>query len=272
MTMPLWAVDPAGREEEGPKGGLRVQVQNDLISVNVVNYPLRTVLDEITRQTGLKITIFGPLEERISVRLDDLSVDKALSKVIGNRANFVFYYAQKTSDTRSSTIQLAEVKVYPQQKGEMPALPTAVTPAVSKPIKGARIAEGPDRDKLSEELQKALKSQDGEVRESAAYALADVGDKKAVEPLIKSLNDDNSWVRESAAHALAEIGDKRAVKPLIKSLNDDNSWVRESAARALGELRDDEAIEPLKRLLNDEDRDVRESVSEALKKMAGGGS
>ncbi|MCX5887124.1 MAG: HEAT repeat domain-containing protein [Proteobacteria bacterium] len=286
LTTPLWAVEHVAGDEEGVKGGLEVTYQNDLLSVNALNYPLRSILDEIIKQTGLKIMVLGTLDEKISVRVDNLSLDKALSKIIGNKANFVFYYSQKASGEGSPVVQLTEVKVYPQEKGgytvasvtpEAASVQSAVSPAAKTPQttkeavkklpEGA--AEGADKGKMSEELIGALKSQDGEVRESAAYALAEIGDKKAVEPLIDSLDDENPWVREGAAHALAELGDKKAVEPLIKSLHDDNPWVRESAVRALGTLQDEQAIEPLKELLHDEDKDVSESASEVLKQMAG---
>lgn len=286
LTTPLWAVEQVTGDEEGVKGGLEVTYQNDLVSMNVVNYPLSSVLGEIIRQTGLKVTVSGTLDEKISARVENLSLDKALSKIIGNKANFIFYYSQKASGEGSPVVQLTEVKVYPQEKGgytvasvtpeaasgQSAVSPAAKTPqttkeAVKKLPEGA--AEGADKGKMSEELIGALKSQDGEVRESAAYALAEIGDKKAVEPLINSLDDENPWVRESAAHALAELGDNKAVEPLIKSLHDDNPWVRESAVRALGTLQDEQAIEPLKKLLHDEDMDVSESASEVLKQMTG---
>jgi hypothetical protein len=283
LTTLIWALEHTGTDEEGAKGGLEVKYQNDLLSVNVVNYPLRSVLEEIIKQTGLKIAIFGPLDEKISVRIENLSLDKALSKIIGNKANFIFYYTQKVSGDIPPVIQLAEVRVYPQERRGYPILEstppqaasmmptsstTAKVPLTPREKKYPEAAgEGVDKDKVGEELLNALKSRDGETRESAAYALADLGDNKAVEPLIKSLDDENPWVREGAAHALAELGDKRAVDPLIKSLSDENPWVRESAVRALGELRDEQAVESLKKLLNDEDGDVRESASEVLKEM-----
>jgi hypothetical protein len=256
LTIPLRAIEHTGGEEEGAKGGLEVKYQNDLVSMNVVNYPLRSVLDEVIKQTGLKITIFGPLDEKVSVRLDNFSLDKALSKIIGNRANFIFYYSQKVSGGSSPAVQLTEVKVYPQEKGGYTTTSESPPQATSEKPPSSTVAkvpltpkdvlkkspetggEGMDKDKVGEDLIGALKSRDGEVRESAAYALAEIGDKKAVEPLIKSLDDENSWVRESAV-------------------------------RALGELRDERSIEPLKKLLSDEDGDVRESASEVLKQMTG---
>jgi len=286
FVIPLCAEERTGTEEEGSKGGLEVKFQNDLLSVNAVNYPLRTILDEVIKHTGLKITVLGMLEEKIFVRIENLSLDKGLSKIIGNKANFVFYYAQKVSGDGVPAVQLAEVKVYPQEKagytvaGVVPQvnagnmLPSAAGKAPQNSKESIRKSPessggGMDKGKVNEELLGALKSQDSEVRENAAYALSEIGNKKAVEPLIKSLDDENPWVRESAAHALAEIGDKKAVDPLIKSLTDENSWVRESAVRALGTLHDEQAVEPLKKLLDDEDGDVRESAADVLKQITG---
>jgi HEAT repeat protein len=81
------------------------------------------------------------------------------------------------------------------------------------------------------------------IREAAAGALGDIGDKRAVEPLIGALSDDKTWVRRSAVEALGEIGDSRAVEPLIKALEDED---------------------PDGRLA---DEDVHDAAKEALKKL-----
>ena len=57
---------------------------------------------------------------------------------------------------------------------------------------------------------------------SAAEALGEIGDKRAVEPLIKTLEDnpyESEWgVRNIATEALGNIGDERAIGPLIRRL------------------------------------------------------
>jgi len=96
----------------------------------------------------------------------------------------------------------------------------------------------------------ALKDSDGGVRQSAAAALGQNGDPRAIEALIATLRDRDLGVRESAAAALVKLGDP-AVEPLIEVLKDSNlySEVRRSAAWVLGQLGDPRAVEPLSRCL-----------------------
>ena len=71
--------------------------------------------------------------------------------------------------------------------------------------------------------------------------------------------------------ALANLGDRRALQPLIALLKDKDAWVRYSAAKALGELGDRRAIGPLESLLDDEDVNVRRAATEALAGLRAGG-
>ena len=72
-------------------------------------------------------------------------------------------------------------------------------------------------------LINALDNKDWSVREVAAQALDKIepnwrsteAAKKQVSYFIRRLGDSKRWVRETAAEALGEIGDKRAVEPLI---------------------------------------------------------
>ena len=112
-----------------------------------------------------------------------------------------------------------------------------------------------------EPLIKALEYKDRDVRRSAIYALEKIGDKRAVEPLIKALEDEDEGVCRKAAIALGSIGDKRAVEPLIKALEDGVWTVRHDAAKALGEIG---AVEPLIKALRDNDYNVRSCAADAL--------
>jgi HEAT repeat protein len=93
--------------------------------------------------------------------------------------------------------------------------------------------------------------------------LAGMGDV-AVESLIEALSAEDGETRMKAAWALGEIGDRRALEPLLDVLEDLEPQVREKAARSLGKLRDPGALEGLLRLLDDEDEGVRAAASEAL--------
>ena len=81
-----------------------------------------------------------------------------------------------------------------------------------------------------------------EVNESAAEALIRAG-AKAVDVLTESLHSENPLARRTAARALGEIRDGRAVEPLAEVLQgDDDFAVRTAAANALGQIKDQRAI------------------------------
>ena len=56
------------------------------------------------------------------------------------------------------------------------------------------------------------------IREPAARALGEIGDKKAVDHLIQALNDDAEMVIEGSIYALGKIGCNKAVNPLARIL------------------------------------------------------
>lgn len=134
------------------------------------------------------------------------------------------------------------------------------------------------------------------VRDAAAEALGFIAEKgidcrEAIVPLIDILRNDVPYIRESAAYALGEIGSEEAVEPLIVALKDKNrdkdkngskkdkrgnaiaqmknDIAREKVAVALRKIGDDRAIEPLINILIDEDESfiVRRGAAEALGDM-----
>ncbi|WP_414755847.1 NACHT domain-containing protein [Anabaena sp. CCY 9910] len=68
--------------------------------------------------------------------------------------------------------------------------------------------------------QTSLAHPSGEIRDSAAWALWQIPDERAVTTLIPVLNDPYKYARGSAAAALGRIGNEDAVLPLIKLLAD----------------------------------------------------
>ena len=115
---------------------------------------------------------------------------------------------------------------------------------------------------------------DSDVRRSAADALGQIGDVRAVEPLLNALKDSNDTVRTQAEKALYKIeetwgqtGDARAIVPLIAALKDSDTGVRRIAADVLRQTGDVRAVETFIAALKDSDSHVQRIAIEALKKI-----
>ena len=81
----------------------------------------------------------------------------------------------------------------------------------------------------------ALKDADKNVRYTAAKALGEIGDARAIDPLVMALKDADYYVRVKAVEALVKIGDV-AVEPLIAALNDSDTDVREAAEGTISHI------------------------------------
>ena len=96
-----------------------------------------------------------------------------------------------------------------------------------------------------------------EIRETAAWAVAYLGDTRALEPLLACLRQEqNISKRERIMGALGQLGDGRAVEPLLACLSQaklaHESSSAVSAMWALGQLGHAGALEPLVATLSDE--------------------
>jgi len=86
---------------------------------------------------------------------------------------------------------------------------------------------------------------------AAIRALGQSKNVSAVAPLMAILQDKarKTGDRKSAAEALGDLGDVRAVDALIDALNENDALFLMSAAQALGKLHEKKAVEPLKQLI-----------------------
>lgn len=95
-----------------------------------------------------------------------------------------------------------------------------------------------------------------EIRETAAWALAYLGDTRALEPLLACLRQEQNSSKGRIMGALGQLGDGRAVEPLVACLSQaklaHESLSAVSAIWALGQLGHAGALEPLVATLSDE--------------------
>jgi HEAT repeat protein len=129
-----------------------------------------------------------------------------------------------------------------------------------------------DTDQVGDELRKALNDPDPDVKEDAAFALANIGgpDATAALPILrKALKEDDDQGRRLAATALANIGQfaLEAAGDLRDALGDPDREVRLSAALALGRMgpQASKALPALVKVLDpSQPEDVRKFAAEAI--------
>jgi HEAT repeat protein/MFS family permease len=120
-----------------------------------------------------------------------------------------------------------------------------------------------------EDLVKALRDLNPEVRRKAAEGLGVLGSEEAVGSLIDQLADRDSDVRAEVAEAMGKTGHPLVLDALVEALEDEDPRVRVSAIRALGEI----GGEGIRRLLVDRlqsqgfDRQTRPALIDVLSRM-----
>jgi hypothetical protein len=80
-----------------------VKVEGNSLTVRLNQVPLREALQDIARQTGLRIIVNSARDDRLSLAFAKLPVEEGLRQLIG-RDNFIFLY--------TPTRELKEVRVY----------------------------------------------------------------------------------------------------------------------------------------------------------------
>jgi HEAT repeat protein len=109
-----------------------------------------------------------------------------------------------------------------------------------------------------------LKSDDPVAAERAASELGASRQPQAVDPLLAALGSPHERVRHAAARALAEIGDRRAVEPLLATFR---KIPTEPLARALDKFGDKRAIELLIVALIHPEESVRQHAAGLLNQL-----
>ena len=119
-------------------------------------------------------------------------------------------------------------------------------------------------------VESVLHDGDGDVRANVARVLVTYKEKDTVPALITVLESDpKTAARDNAAWALGQIGDRRAIQPLIEALNDRETWVRLRAVGALKRLKAKEAIPELVEVVGDSNSVVRERAVQTLQALTG---
>lgn len=267
-------------------GCLHVEINDDLLSAKAHGVTIMDLVAEISRQTGLALVSYDPLEEHVTVEIDKLSLPKALLQIL-NGKSFALQHTRRLSRTWSMSRERANTLwVLPQELGDYPrremianqisSVKSSIAEASQDELKNA--GNRPEQEAVNDmtdvgaqELKRrlALADEDVNVRIETIHALADVGGDQAVAALVGALGDEDVRVRAEAAHALGEIGDDSIIEILEQSIYDADKHVRHAAVDAFTDIGGDRAARALATALQDSDASLRQAAIIALGEIGG---
>jgi len=132
-----------------------IHFENDCLTVKVQDISLKELLNEIARQTGIILTLYSSLEERITIQFHDLPLDEGLRRILRNQRIVMKYAQQKPEDTKSPIPRVRRLWV------------------LSRGLEDSPVQTTPNGEKLLDyqELQAAMASEDPEERQDAIAQL-----------------------------------------------------------------------------------------------------
>lgn len=252
QSAPVEDVPPDGQQLDDPEPIIdgNVTVKDGRLSVHVKQSPLRWVLDEIVRQSGILILPGMEVgDPRITIHFDDLELEQGLRRLLYEWDVFVFY---------RNTNALRSVWFYPPGKGEH------ILPA---PIE----AWG-----STQEVAGMLTDRDPAQRINALQVLAQRNPKEAGKAVVNALADRDEEVRRTALVAALTYSIEVPTDTLVGlAYSDVSATIRHDALAALSGLvanyQPDTRVDiaPIaQRAINDPDVNVQDLAEKILDGLA----
>lgn len=265
---------------------IRYDAATDRVSISARHSTLEDLLREISRQTELSVEAAqeGLLREPVSVELEDMPLEEALSRLLG-RFNSAFLYAQGPAGAP----RLSKVVIVSRKEGrpatatatlgsgavaeklaaeELPRVTEQTTEALLQQVKGVQGFEGkgfaeyrravdalreraPERavDGLVDVL---LQNAHPPIRVHAASMLGEIADGRATDPLTWTfLNDQYPLARQTAMYSLIKIGNDSALDAVFKAFREGDSRLQQAIALAVAGIGSEMVRDRFTRMLKD---------------------
>lgn len=237
-------------------GYLRVEITDEIVTIEAREASLKDLVEEIARQSGLQAVLHDPLEARVTLELRRLPLREALGSILRDRS-FALQHIRSSSIAGGKPGDAGTWRLW--------VFSSDVRPAVRVDSPGAL-----DADVAIATLAFALADDDAKVRLEAVAALADAGSDQAAAALATAaLSDGDSSVREEAVHAMGEIGGDIGIQVLERALMDSDADVREAAVEAFAAIGGNESALALADVLNSGDASLRAAAVDALGEIGG---
>jgi hypothetical protein len=231
--------------------GAVVTIEGDRLTVILTQFPLQAALQEIARQTGLRIVSHSPLDDRLSLTLADLPLEDGLRRLLGpHHAVFLHGPAGKLEEIRVHAVSPST---------EPPAIPALSTETMAEEPAAA---------------PPTLTDREPAPRLAAAAALAGTGEHEAALRVVLHVATSSAQaeLRERALDLLALFGNvpTDSVADVVRF--DPEPALRWQAAELLGRLakHDPAARRALRELAGEAfDEALRKEVEAMLGRLGG---
>jgi sialidase-1 len=213
--------------------------------------------------------VIAELRDRLPLEQNDqrrCGLARELARA-GDRSRLPVLF-QILDDTQSTgRVHAAESLYKLHEPGDGKSLRAAFEQAENPQLRlmaAAALARAGHADALTH-LREQLRSEDRQVRNTVAFALARLGGEPDVQPLLNALAGETDAVsRAILAGALASLGNARGRDELDRSLNSSDAFVRTMAADFAGHNRCFECQSKLVGLLDDSTLDARVRAAQSL--------
>lgn len=183
----------------------------DLVTLSASDWPIRKILEEVSRQSGLIVVSSQPLSETKSTAFYDLPVAQAVNRLLQGRS---YVLIQNIGDGGR-----AELWVLDRAPGS--------TTRTWRYDPGVHA--------VAERTMQGIRSEPAALK-SAIETLAELGGTGSIDQLAGLLSHPDRSVRAHAVDALGDIGGACVVPYLQRMTADADPYVREAAFDYLAEL------------------------------------
>jgi hypothetical protein len=229
-----------------PENQPMVEFQKGRMSVRADDVPLKDLLDEMGKKSGIVVELKDTTaaERRSSVDFKNLLPMRAFREVLQD-LNFAFFY---------SGTGLERVLILPAGTENPNRVGRLTNPT------GQRGEKSPLKAKPKPLVEQSKDSR-VESKLAAIEAAEDSDDPKSIAALGEALTDPSSEVREAALAALSDKEGAAVTQMLRRGLNDSDPEFRIEVLEALAERKD---LDSLRNALSDRNQEVRERAAELL--------
>jgi hypothetical protein len=226
--------------------------QFGMLTLHVKEQPLRSILQEISRMTGVSISVAeGLADTRLSFSLEQFRLDEALRQILNGYDTFFLY---GVDDVQVGASTLKAVWVYPANQGKAlrPGSPIPTSAWTASTLEFQQMMSDPDPKVRARAIDAVIRRTGRESAEAVESILKNADEKDNVritalnraltsgvqipqEVLINlALHDDSVNIRYLALQALPV--DPRLRWVADRALQDESSYVNKEAQAILDEL------------------------------------